>query len=100
MAAMFPWPTKRFSMPSKARCAASRRGRRTSRSSATVPDLVFDRCSISGIVTTVGGDVRTSDDEAANFGLGWKEAERLKRSVHLGPRHVVRAPRTTTADLR
>lgn len=64
-----------------------------------MPDLIFDRCSIAGIVTTVGGEKRSFDDEAASFGLSDKDAERLKRSVHLGTRHVVKRPDTTTADL-
>jgi 3-oxoacyl-[acyl-carrier-protein] synthase-3 len=64
-----------------------------------VPDLIFDNCSIAGIVTTVGGDVRAFDDEASSFGLTEKDAARLKRSMHFGTRHVVRDPGTTTADL-
>lgn len=64
-----------------------------------MPDLAFDRCAIAGVVTTVGSDVRAFDEEAARFGLKGNDAERLKRSMHLGTRHVVKRPDTTTADL-
>lgn len=61
--------------------------------------LIFEKPYISGIVTTVGKEVREFLKDAEIYGLTDKEALRLGKAVGLNERRVVNNKKTTTSDL-